>query len=744
MPYLKKFPTSSTGTNAGVGTGSTWLNPNNMFATDGVMTTSAMWSKSDAGTLKASAFGYSLPPGAIIDGIQVDVIGGTFNRVQSLDVTVGNGAKTANKNYVGLLTASVIGGPTDLWGRTDWLYTDINNSAFFAQLIYNLSSSPADAIASVDSVAVTIYYHINTVAPVSDVETRETYKVFNARGEYLGNLPQPADILKINQDINSMGSQITLKIPKSADTSAEPTEVYTTEDLSQNYRTEDDAQDYTTEGVSPIVSAAFQGIDSLVKNGNVVEVWHYNYFYPNGKVMFVGKMRRWDVDFGGAGADEVTATLYSLGYDMDNYITRGSPFSYTTDQSQLNVNQYDTIFTQGGKGAGWYLYGQTWKAGVGVTTLGAVTVRLNASANVTINVYDGLGGALIGSVTQFVNTIGITGDTDIQFAFVSPLTIVPGKTYFFEVRPGDGEWAYIIFQSTNDYADGSAYTSSYAGGSGGGAWTPITGDLKFITAYAVPNTTATFTSKDPSTQMLAPIITDYNTRGGSIIWNAATIDATGLSLTYTFKVQTIYEALQAVLSLAPNGFYYYVDLGTNTIYFKNRSSTADFLFVKGVHINSLKLTTTTEASVNQILFSGGEVSPGVNLYKQYANNASILALGPLLARKSDGRVTVGATADAIGSSTLLQFSGEQYQTTVIIPHTTKLDITLLVPGKIVGFRAFGTFVDTLLLQIVRREWSAEAVTLTLGTLPVRLNTEFEQTYRALIAQQTQDNPATPS
>lgn len=746
MPFLKKFPTSSAGSDSGSGSGNTWLNPNRIFATDGLYATSAYWigSKSTSGLLKGSAFGYNLPSSAIIDGIQVDIIGTGYNRIGQTFIGIGVGAKTAIKNTP-IITNGAAGGPTDLWGRTDWTPADINNAAFYASWEAMASSTPDAATASIDSITLTVYYHLGGSTTPADVPTREIYKVRNQRGEYIGNLPQPTEPFKLAQDINSVGSQVTIRVPVSGDTSGEPTENYTVEDGSQDYTTEDGLQAYTTEGAVPIMSAAFQGIETLIKNGNTVEVWLYNYFYPNGKRMYIGKIRRWEADFGGE-TDAVDIVLYYTGYDLDNYIARAAPFTYTNDQLQNVWNSYDNI-NSGSVGGGWYIFGQSFKVGAGVTNLGSITVKLYGASNISINVYDQLSGNLLGSVTRYCNNLGVgsyTAPTDFLFAFPSLINVTPGQLLFFEVRPVPGDSINIFYQNTNAYADGTASTSTYAGGSGGGAWVAITGDLYFITGSGTPSTTATFTSKDPTTEMLAPLITDYNLQGGSQQWSASTIDATGLSLTYTFKVQTLYEALQAVLSLAPNGFYYYIDMGTQTIYFKNQSTVADFIFIKGVHLNNFKLATTTESSINKIPFTGGETSPGVNLYKLYQSQQSIQAFGPLLDRRSDNRVTLAPTADAIGNSAIAQLAGEQFQTTITIVHNERLDITLLVPGKVIGLRGYGTFVDNILAQIVRREWIAEAVVLTLGILPKRLNSEYEKTLRELIAVQTQDNPSTPS
>lgn len=729
MPFITKYPTVASGD-------ADWSSPNNIKVEDAVSASSGGWTtnKNYSGFVTGKTFALGLPSSVIIDGIMVEIKISTF-AVDQESITISNngGTKTATKflfqNPSSLIWLSV-GGPTDLWGRTDWTYSDLNH-ANFATILGAHGFSSSGSI-NVDAVRVTVYYHVGLPSPPTDVPTRETYKVYNQKGIYIGNFPTPTTPLNIVQDINTLGSQITVKVPVSADTSAQSTDIYTVENLSANYTTEDTSGNYTTEGQIPIVSAGFQGIDTLIKNGNTVQVWIYNYFYPNGKCMFIGKIRRWEADFV---TDNIDVILYSTGYDADNYVVRGAPFVYTNDVSQTANNTSDTITVY--PTGGWFLYGQTWTVGAGVTNLGSISVLLNGFATVTVNVYRS--GILIGTSTQ---NVAASGNTVIQFGFPSLITTTPGESLFFDVRPAASQSIIIVYQNTA-VAGGTAMTSTYAGGSGGGSYTPITGSLYFITASGTPTTTATFSSKDPTVGMLAPIITDYNSRGGALQWTASTIDATGLSLTYTFNVQTIYDALRAILSLSPNGFYYYVDLGAQTIYFKNQSTTADFLLTKGVDISGLKLITTTENSINTFLFTGGPTS-GVNLYRQYLSQQSIDAFGPLLDRKTDNRVTVTATADAIGTSEIAELNGEQYQTTISIPHTKQLDITLLVPGKVVGFRGFGTFIDSITAQIVHREWTAESVNLTLGVLPIRMTTEIEQTIRDLTAQQTQNNPTSPS
>jgi len=393
----------------------------------------------------------------------------------------------------------------------------------------------------------------------------------------------------------------------------------------------------------------------------------------------------------------------------------------------------------------WNRYGQTWVAGAGVTKLGAITLFLNTAgfgdADVTVTVYDGLNGSALGSVTQLVNTqaIGIP----VQFALPNLISVGPGSTYFFAVSVGDGQSIYIHYSYANAYANGAMYNSSYGGGSGGsyGAF-PANSDLYFIASAGLATTTATYTSKDPTTEMFKPIIDDYRLRGGILNYATGSVDATGLSLTATFNTETIFDAMRKVLSLAPNGFYFYADLGTDIIYFKNTLTTPTYKLIKGRHLNKINLIMSIENVKNDLLFSGAETA-GTNLYTEYQDQTSQGNYGKRLERKSDNRVSIQSTADAIGNSFIAESKDEYYETTVTVLDLT-MDITLFKPGQTVGLRGFGSFVDKQFMQIVRIEYMPEQVNLTLGNMPKRFSSEFENAIRGLTAQQTVSNPSAPS
>lgn len=738
-----KYPTTTTTTN-GSGIDGQWANPANIFSDNGSDATSVFLDPPPNVTddLQGATFGFAIPTNAVIDGIKLEMEvpastrwfeAASFLKLQKAGSYVGN-----NKSGTGSVSSNVYtyGGSTDLWGTT-WTPAQINAAGFGFGFSAAFTSSPNDFTIGVDYVRITVYWHYSVDVSPADVPKRYLYKVFND-GVYLGNLPNVESKFGYSLDINSAGSSINIVCGVSADTSSLPGSRLITE-AGEPITTENSEYIYT-DGQPPIVGAGNSIDPYIIQNGNRIQVWEYSYYYPNGKLMFMGQVNRIEAGFGTSADNNVKILVLSDGLDLDNYIARGAPFSYTADVTQATQNASATI-TQSDKGGMWNRYGQTWVVGAGVTKLGAISLLLQGVADVTITVYDGLIGSSLGSVTQAVNTGGIAAV--VQLGFPSLVDLAPGSTYFYTVSVGAGQSIVIYYSSANPYANGKMYNSSYGGGSGGGSYSEVAGaDLYFIASSGVATTTATYTSKDPTTQMFKPIIDDYRLRGGLLNYSTSSVDATGLSLTATFNTETIFDAMRKVLSLCPNGFYFYTDLGTDIIYFKQTATTPTYKLIKGRHLNKISLIMSIENVKNDLLFSGAETA-GTNLYTEYEDQTSQSNYGKRIERKSDNRVSIQATADAIGESFIDENANEYYETTVTVLDRT-MDITLFKPGDTIGLRGFGNFVDTQLMQIVRLEYTPDTVNLTLGNLPKRFSNEFEKTIRGLIAQQTVANPSAPS
>lgn len=719
-----KLPT--VGASSAIGGASAWSNPSRITADDG---SSASWGAFAGGQrslITGSTFGFQqLPDEAVIDGIQVFVDGsqtGCYGDV-TLNITGSTGkAIGAFGSY---------GSSTDLWGLTEITKADI---AAIAVSIEANDVSGGDGIASIDYVSITVFWHIEMSQVQSDnVPTRIDYKVYSSDGAYLGLLPKVTSKLALAQDINSAGSSIQITCGEFVKNEVSVTPLLT--EAGDIITTENDLPILAT-STDLLVTTGDSPDDAIYKNGNRVKAWLYNRYYPNGKLVFSGQVNRVDFKYGGGDA-QVKLTVYSDGLDLNNFIARGYPFNYTNDVSQTTQNGYVTSTVDGGKGGGWNVYGQSWVAGA--ANLGAISLMLQGTADVTLSVYDGPNGNFLGSATQSVSN-GAAAVTEIALSSLLDTTI--GADYFFAVWVAPGQSINIYSNSTSVYANGDRYNSNYSGGSGGGSFIAETGDLYFITKSGTPTTTTTFTSDDPVTDMATSILLDYNARGGYI--TERDFEATGLSLTYTFVVATVLDALKKVLELSPNGYYMYTDLGTAEIDIKQISATADYTVVRGRHINELTLGLTIEQVKNYLLLSGGPTA-GVNLYRDYTDSESAANYGIRTATKSDNRITLAATADAIGDSFIEENAGETQETRLVVKDD-HVDITQFTPGKTIGFKNFGNFIDDMVLQIVRREpnFSDGIVVLTLGRLPRRQTDEVQRIIRDLTNEQTLANPSAPS
>jgi hypothetical protein len=218
----------------------------------------------------------------------------------------------------------------------------------------------------------------------------------------------------------------------------------------------------------------------------------------------------------------------------------------------------------------------------------------------------------------------------------------------------------------------------------------------------------------------------------------------GVTATYQFKLATVFEGIKKCLELSPYNWYFYVDLGDNKLYFKETSTTAIWTIAKGKHINTLKLCASTENIKNLLYFSGGIPSGETeNLMGMYQDADSITNNKSRLDLISDNRVTVQATMDTLGNASVDYTKDEAYQTEVTILDST-VDISQYKLGDTVKFSGFGSFVDGLIIQIVRISYSPSKIILTLGQLPPRTSQTLKAIQNQLVALETLNNPATTS
>ena len=145
----------------------TWNNPNNAKVSDNSDATASMTSEATSHYLKATNFGFTIPVGATIDGIIVEIeraYGTTTTgkiRDSEIKIVKADGSiSTTNLSTATELPSSDTykdyGGPTNLWGET-WSAENINHANFGVAIAveeYNADSRQAN----VDHIRITIYY----------------------------------------------------------------------------------------------------------------------------------------------------------------------------------------------------------------------------------------------------------------------------------------------------------------------------------------------------------------------------------------------------------------------------------------------------------------------------------------------------------------------------------------------------------------------------------------------------------
>ncbi len=159
------FPGTASSTPDGSGMDDSWSDPGNICADDSLVATCILSSAGHSSYLRGNNFGFTIPGGSTINGIEVNikrqyagaggVVTDTGIRLRVTAGSVGSTKTIGDWPFAGFSVSS-FGGVADLWGTT-WSDSDFN-SDFGVDIQCYESSSINTAIAQVDYVTITIYY----------------------------------------------------------------------------------------------------------------------------------------------------------------------------------------------------------------------------------------------------------------------------------------------------------------------------------------------------------------------------------------------------------------------------------------------------------------------------------------------------------------------------------------------------------------------------------------------------------
>lgn len=158
---------SAAGTDSSVGT-VTWTSTGNIYSSNN---SRAIVSYSGPGTsyfLKATGFGFSIPSGATIDGIEVvfegySSIGGGSEGFLNITKLIKGGSivgtdQDSGQRIEGIGDTTVtIGGPSNLWGTT-WNDSEINASDFGVAVSITTQYQKSGGGAYCDTITIKVYY----------------------------------------------------------------------------------------------------------------------------------------------------------------------------------------------------------------------------------------------------------------------------------------------------------------------------------------------------------------------------------------------------------------------------------------------------------------------------------------------------------------------------------------------------------------------------------------------------------
>lgn len=588
------------------------------------------------------------------------------------------------------------------------------------------------------------------------------FKVRSEDGDYLGDWKDPANDPSFKQEINNVIGSMPITLARN-DLTLESAVDYllnendsqlTNEDdspflidtspviglgngttLDTNHQVEVDAiygqfEPLLNEDDSPILNE--DGSTILVEEG-----------YPLGRTIFRGYVPRWELPLNGS---PIRTEIRSFSQDLANIILETDDVVYVDTGLPNNLSPYNnTIGIAGGGPTDYDVLYQSFTIAAQKTFS---KVRLNAIAgwyfdvDFSVSIFGGTPssfGTAYGGGSAFANRDTPEPYTDVVFD--SPITL-PAGTYFFMFTTSQAKTGGNVTYPINFGLAPSTY-------SGGSLWyyTNDTGlvndtskDIAFTLYEAGGDTSVPFLSKDPS-QILRSIVDFARSRGANINYTADSIEVTETLVSYTFNTNTIKEAIDKVLELAPANWYYYYDFGTDTIYFREKRDTPDRWLRKGQSVVDGKIVKTIEQVVNDVLFSGGG-SP-TNLFKRTRETpASGTRKG--LAKRSDNRVTDSATAVILSQGVIDQFKDPLYAGDVTITEDGTFYLEDVAVGETVGFIGFGTIVDAIVVQSVSKDYRPDIMPLELTYNVPRVNKRIEDIKRNLEVVENKNNPAEPS
>lgn len=181
------------------------------------------------------------------------------------------------------------------------------------------------------------------------------------------------------------------------------------------------------------------------------------------------------------------------------------------------------------------------------------------------------------------------------------------------------------------------------------------------------------------------------TTNPKINYSIASIPNVGQNALYSFRLVTYREAIDKILSIFPEGYFWYVD-EYNIFTIRQKSSTPIHTFEFGKHFKSLRIQKSMETLRNFVLVWDGD-----SFFKNYSNSSSIFKYGRRVNAIQDNAIGDSVTANGIASRYLNENKDQEISIVCeIIDNNLDeygYDIESIQPGdtcKFIGFNSATT------------------------------------------------------
>ena len=178
-------------------------------------------------------------------------------------------------------------------------------------------------------------------------------------------------------------------------------------------------------------------------------------------------------------------------------------------------------------------------------------------------------------------------------------------------------------------------------------------------------TTVTYSSQDPA-NILKDVINKYRAiEDFGVHYTSDSIDLTGTTVSYTFTLNTIKEALDKIIELCPEDWCYYIG-ADGTVYLQQSDIyIPDHRFTRGRDILNMRINKNLDSVVNQVYFVGD------GIFTLNETSGSIGTWGTRAIKKVDERVSLAGTASAMTDKILTESSSPK----------TLVDIEIVDTGR---------------------------------------------------------------